>query len=66
MTIAVGTAIACGWEGNIYPSHPHGNHAAIYMGQRGDDIFVYDQSSSTPVDMRTKIHNTAHPYHVIL
>jgi hypothetical protein len=66
MTIAVGTAIACGWEGNIYPSHPHGNHAAIYMGQRGDDIYVYDQSSSTPVEMRTKIHNTAHPYHVIL
>lgn len=66
MTIAIGTAIACGWDGSIYPSRPHGNHAAIYMGQRGDDIFVYDQSSSTTVDMRTKIHNTAHPYHVIL
>lgn len=66
MTIAVGTAIACGWDGNHYPSNPTGNHAAIYMGQHGDDIKVYDQSSSELVGLRTKHHNTSHPYHVIL
>ena len=62
-----GTAIACGWDTHgHYPSHPHGNHAAIYISQSGDHIEVWDQAiSEGPVARRTKIHNKNHPYHVI-
>ena len=43
MTIAIGTAIACGWDGNIYPSRPHGNHAAIFISEDSNGIRVIDQ-----------------------
>lgn len=65
-TIQPGTAIACGWEGNLYPSHSTGNHAAIYEGQKGNDISVYDQSQSTKVELRTKHHDPGTAYYVIM
>lgn len=66
LTIKIGTAIACGWEGRLYPSHSTGNHAAIYAGQKGEDIYVYDQSQTTMVELRTKHHNSGCAYYVIM
>ena len=40
-----GTAIATFIEGK-YPSHTHGNHAAIYIGQNAEGLQVYDQWAS--------------------
>lgn len=37
-----GTAIATFVNGR-YPSHSHGNHAAFYVGQVSDGIYVIDQ-----------------------
>jgi hypothetical protein len=37
-----GTAIATFIDGK-YPSHTHGNHAAIYVGQNAEGLQVYDQ-----------------------
>ncbi|AKT37680.1 BPSL0067 family protein [Chondromyces crocatus] len=66
LSIQAGTAIACGWDahGN-YPSNPTGNHAAIYIGQVGDQIEVWDQSRDMPVARRTKFHKEDRAYHVI-
>jgi hypothetical protein len=64
--IEPGTAIACGWDQGRYPSHPHGNHAAIYVGQHGPHIEVWDQSRlEGPVALRTKIYHPDMPYYVI-
>jgi hypothetical protein len=61
-----GTAIACGWEHGAYPSHKHGNHAAIYIGQHAGIIEVWDQGDSEgPVKRRYKIASPDHPYYVI-
>ncbi len=66
LSIERGTAIACGWDSHgHYPSNPSGNHAAIYIGQHGDLIEVWDQYTGHPVALRTKTHNGDHPYHVI-
>ena len=40
--IPVGTAIATFVKGK-YRSHPHDNHAALYLGRQGDCIVVMDQ-----------------------
>lgn len=40
--LAQGTAIATFVNGR-YPSHAHGNHAAFYMGQASDGIYIMDQ-----------------------
>lgn len=63
--ITAGTAIACGWEGDRYPSRPRGNHAAIYLGQFGNQIEVVDQWSGTPAGRRYKTHKPEKAYHVI-
>lgn len=44
--IPKGTAIATFMNG-IYPNHHHGNHAAIYIGQDAQGIWVIDQFVST-------------------
>jgi hypothetical protein len=46
-TIARGTAIAT-FEKGIYPSHSTGNHAAIYLEQDSQGIWVYDQWAAKP------------------
>ncbi|MDI1476198.1 BPSL0067 family protein [Polyangium sp. y55x31] len=63
--ITAGTAIACGWEGDRYMSRARGNHAAIYLGQFGNQIEVVDQWSGTPAGRRYKTHKPEKPYHVI-
>lgn len=40
-----GTAIATFVDGK-YPNKPHGNHAAFYVGQASDGIYVLDQWAS--------------------
>ncbi|WP_312515869.1 BPSL0067 family protein [Massilia sp.] len=45
--LARGTAIATFVDGR-YPNHSHGNHAAFYMGQVSDGIYVMDQWRSKP------------------
>jgi hypothetical protein len=40
--ILTGTAIATFINGR-YPSHRHGNHAAIYVEQNADGLVVWDQ-----------------------
>jgi hypothetical protein len=66
LTLKVGTAIACGWDGMLYASHQTGNHAAIYAGQKGEEIYVWDQSQTTMVELRTKHHDRSVPYYVIM
>ena len=46
------TAIATFIDG-VYPSHAHGNHAAIYVGQNDEGLVVWDQWVGQPVHMRT-------------
>ncbi|MGV7210548.1 BPSL0067 family protein [Oxalobacteraceae bacterium A2-2] len=41
-TIKPGTAIATFVKGR-YPNHSHGNHAALYVGQTVDGIYIADQ-----------------------
>ena len=41
-SIQEGTIIAT-FVGGRYPNKPHGNHAAIYLGQDKDGIWVVDQ-----------------------
>lgn len=66
LTLAPGTAIACGWDENgRYRSLSHGNHAAIYVSQHGNFIEVWDQWTKQPVKQTTKVHRDACPYHVI-
>lgn len=60
-----GTVIACGWEHGVYPNHRHGNHAAIFDGQEGNTIWVYDQWHGHPVERRAKEHDPNKPYHVV-
>jgi hypothetical protein len=50
--IQSGTAIATFIDG-VYPNHPHGNHAAIYVEQSDSGIVVWDQWSGQPVHKRT-------------
>jgi hypothetical protein len=50
--IASGTAIATFIEG-VYPSHAHGNHAAIYVDQNDAGLVVWDQWKGQPVHKRT-------------
>jgi len=50
--IAKGTAIATFIDG-VYPSHAHGNHAAIYVEQNDVGLVVWDQWVGQPVHMRT-------------
>jgi hypothetical protein len=64
-TIQPGTAIACGWVDGRYTNQPRGNHAAIYLGQYGNSIYVVDQWSGTPAGRRYKTHRADKPYHVI-
>lgn len=40
--LKTGTAIATFVKGR-YPNRPHGNHAALYVGQASNGIFVADQ-----------------------
>lgn len=42
MTLAQGTAIATFVDGR-YANSSHGNHAAFYMGQVSDGIYIMDQ-----------------------
>jgi hypothetical protein len=42
--VPAGTAIAAGWDNNgLYPSHPSGNHAAIYLRAMDAGLIVVDQ-----------------------
>lgn len=41
-TLSPGTAIATFVNGR-YPNRPHGNHAAFYLGQYANGIYVVDQ-----------------------
>lgn len=42
--VPAGTAIAAGWDANgLYPSHPSGNHAAIYLSATDAGLVVVDQ-----------------------
>lgn len=50
--ITAGTAIATFIDGK-YPSHAHGNHAAIYVEQNDTGIVVWDQWLGQPVHKRT-------------
>jgi hypothetical protein len=50
--ILTGTAIATFING-VYPSHSHGNHAAIYVEQVADGLVVWDQWTGQPVHKRT-------------
>ena len=50
--ILTGTAIAT-FIGGEYPSHAHGNHAAIYVSQNTDGLVVWDQWTGQPVHQRT-------------
>jgi len=50
--IPKGTAIATFIDG-VYPSHAHGNHAAIYVGQNDSGIIVWDQWTGQRVHKRT-------------
>lgn len=49
--ILTGTAIAT-FVGGIYPNHPHGNHAAIYVEQNTEGLAVWDQWNGQPVHKR--------------
>jgi hypothetical protein len=49
--IPKGTAIATFING-VYPSLPHGNHAAIYVEQNADGLVVWDQWVGQPVHKR--------------
>jgi len=51
-SVEKGTAIAT-FIGGVYPSHKHGNHAAIYVSQNADGLLVWDQWSGQPVHQRT-------------
>jgi len=51
-TLPAGTAIATFIDG-VYPSHPSGNHAAIYMEQNDSGLVVWDQWLGQPVHKRT-------------
>jgi len=42
LLLAKGTAIAT-FEGGVYKSRPHGNHAAFYLSQDQGGIWVVDQ-----------------------
>ena len=48
-----GTAIATFDAAGHYPNHAHGNHAAIYDGQDGQQIWVYDQYKGVSVAKRS-------------
>lgn len=50
--IQTGTAIATFINGE-YPSHPQGNHAAIYVDQNDSGLVVWDQWTGQPVHKRT-------------
>jgi RHS repeat-associated protein len=50
-SIAAGTAIATFINGR-YPNRPTGNHAAIYISQDKDGIWVYDQWKGRPLSTR--------------
>lgn len=54
LTLAKGTAIAT-FEDGAYGSRPHGNHAALYLGQDQGGIWVMDQWKSA-----TKIKVSRH------
>lgn len=45
LLLAKGTAIAT-FEDGVYKSRPHGNHAALYLGQDQGGIWVMDQYAS--------------------
>ena len=47
LTLAKGTAIATFVNGR-YPSHAHGNHAALYISQSAAGIVVMDQWAGQP------------------
>ena len=47
LTLAKGTAIATFVNGR-YPSHAHGNHAALYISQSAAGIVVMDQWAAKP------------------
>lgn len=63
--IMPGTAIACGWVDGRYTNQPRGNHAAIYLGQYGNSIYVVDQWVGTPAGRRYKTHRPEKAYYVI-
>ncbi len=66
LTLAPGTAIACGWdEHGRYRSLSHGNHAAIYVSQKGNFIEVWDQWTGQPVKRSRKVHRADLAYYVI-
>jgi hypothetical protein len=50
--IPKGTAIATFMNG-VYPSHCHGNHAAIYVEQNAEGLVVLDQWQGQVVHQRT-------------
>jgi hypothetical protein len=54
LDIKKGTAIATFFNG-VYPSHRHGNHAALYISQDALGIWVIDQFKS-PDDQFQKIN----------
>lgn len=47
LLLAKGTAIAT-FEDGVYKSKPHGNHAALYLGQDQGGIWVMDQWHGDP------------------
>jgi hypothetical protein len=65
-TMKKGTAIATFVNG-VYPNLPHGNHAALYVSQEADGIWVVDQWADLEKPQKRKLqfkgpNNAAGPY----
>ena len=55
LLLAKGTAIAT-FEDGVYKSRPHGNHAALYLGQDQGGIWVMDQWANDPRKVTVSRH----------
>ena len=64
--IATGTAIATFING-IYPSLPHGNHAAIFVSAAADgsSVVVFDQWAGQTPHLRTLYFNRPGTYSIV-
>ncbi|MDN2658224.1 BPSL0067 family protein [Neptunomonas phycophila] len=52
--IVSGTAVAT-FENGVYPNRSHGNHAALYISQDSQGIWVMDQWTSKPSISKRKM-----------
>lgn len=55
-SIRVGTAIATFDADGHYPNNKTGNHAALYLSQNSDRIYVWDQYKSKPIPSERPIY----------